>query len=78
MIEFNMTNLVITPIAGTIKAGPMFLDILPDENGVLQVAFDDCPFDPDLRPVGDVHQSQHGTLFSGPDIPAFAAEKRLC
>jgi hypothetical protein len=74
MIEFNMTNLVITPIAGTIKAGPMFLDILPDENGVLQVAFDDCPFDPDLRPVGDYPSYEACVSSVREDFDSFCAE----
>ena len=53
ILDFSMSNLVVTPVIGTMSAKPAFLDILPDENGVLQVAFDDCPIDPELRPVGD-------------------------
>ena len=53
ILDFSMSNLVVTPVIGTMSAKPAFLDILPDEKGVLQVAFDDCPIDPELRPVGD-------------------------
>ena len=51
LIEFNMSNLVITPIAGKLKAFPAWLDLTPDENGVIQAAIDDCPIDPELRGV---------------------------
>ena len=53
MIEFNMSNLVVTPLVGTMRVGPAFLEVLPNEGGVLQVAFDDCPVDPDLRDIAD-------------------------
>ncbi|MBQ8975018.1 MAG: hypothetical protein IJ072_04770, partial [Oscillospiraceae bacterium] len=53
IIEFSMSNLVVTPIKGTLKAYPLFLEVQPNENGVLQVAFDDCPIDPELREVGE-------------------------
>ena len=88
MIEFNMSNLVVTPITGTLRAAPMYLEVLPDENGVVQVAFDDCPFDPDLRPVdeyppyGDCVARVKREFDSFceqimPELPARYEEKRL-
>ena len=53
VIEFNLSNLLVTPLTGTLRVAPAYLEILPDENGVVCVAFDDCPADPDPRPLSE-------------------------
>lgn len=88
IIEFNMTNLVVTPIKGTMHVGPNFLEVTPDENGCVTVAFDDCPIDPDLRDVRDypTYEDCVGKVkqeFDSfcrqimPELPAPYEEKRL-
>ncbi|MBQ4370655.1 MAG: hypothetical protein II784_06590, partial [Oscillospiraceae bacterium] len=49
VIEFDLSNLLITPLAGTMRLAPSFIEILPDESGTVCVAFDDGPGDPEPR-----------------------------
>lgn len=51
VLEFNLSNLLVTPLAGELRTAPTYLEVVPDENGVVCVAFDDCPADPEPRPV---------------------------
>lgn len=51
LLEFNISRILLTPLAGTLKVGPGYIDILPDEKGVIQAAFEDFLTDPDKRPL---------------------------
>ena len=51
MVDFGLSNLLVTPLAGSLRCGPAWLEVLPDARGEVCVAFDDCPLDPEPRPV---------------------------
>lgn len=51
LIDFDMSRVLLTPIIGTIAPNMDFIDILPNENGIVQAAFEDCLFDPEFRPL---------------------------
>lgn len=51
VLEFDLSNLLVTALTGTLRVLPNCLEIAPDERGVVCVAFDDCPGDPEPRPL---------------------------
>ena len=74
VMEFSLSNLLVTPLTGTLKLGPGFLEVAPDERGVVCVAFDDCPGDPEPRPL-DAYPSYEDCVQSvRADFDGFCAE----
>lgn len=51
LVDFNLTRLLMTPIEGKIKHSQGFAEIIPNEEGVLTVAFEDYITDPAYRPI---------------------------
>lgn len=51
LVDFNLTRLLMTPIKGNVVFVPGRADVLPDENGVINVAFEDFITDPTYRPI---------------------------
>ena len=51
LIDFDMSHVLLTPITGRMEVRPNYIDILPDENGTVRAALEDCLLDPELRPV---------------------------
>ena len=59
-VEFGACRLRVTPLCGILRRSPMGLDILPDENGVVEVALVDYNSDPLPRKKEDYPSYQDG------------------
>jgi hypothetical protein len=53
LLDFFLTRILLTPLSGTLHPGAGYIDILPDDKGVMAAAFEDFTTDPDKRPLGD-------------------------
>jgi len=53
LLDFYISRILLTPLAGSLAVGDGYIDILPDENGVIQAAFEDFMTDPEKRPLED-------------------------
>ena len=51
LLDFKLARLLATPIKGTSSVARGSMTVLPDENGILQVALEDYMIDPILKPV---------------------------
>ncbi len=51
VLEFDLSNLLVTVLQGKLRVAPNCLEVAPDESGSVCVAFDDFPGDPDPRPI---------------------------
>jgi len=74
VIEFDLSNLLITPLAGTMRLAPTFIEILPDENGTVCVAFDDGPGDPEPRPISEYPSYEQCVERVREDFDSFCGE----
>jgi hypothetical protein len=88
-VDFRATRLLLVPLSGTLAlAAPTYLEITPDGDGVLQLAFEEYTSEPEHRPtekyptyaecVADVKRDFDGFCASvAPGLPAQYETKRL-
>jgi hypothetical protein len=88
LIDFRASHLLLTPISGKLAPSGGFLEVKPEADGVLQLAFEDFVTDPVLRP-SEKYPSYDGCLqsvktdFDGfcarvmPSLPEPYEDKRL-
>ena len=74
VLEFNLSNLLVTPLKGKMLSTPGFLEFTPDENGEICVAFDDRPIDPVPRPLSEYPSYDACVESVRADFDGFCAE----
>ena len=88
LVDFKLCRILLTPLKGDTKRTPQWVEVEPDENGVLLAAMEDFLTDPTLRPL-DQYPSYEECVqlvkdeFDGfcqavmPELPGEFEEKRL-
>lgn len=52
-LNYKMSHLVVTPVKGKTRRAPMFVEVLPGEDGIMLAALEDWMIDPTLRPLDE-------------------------
>jgi hypothetical protein len=74
LLDFNLSRLLLTPLDGTLTACGGHIDITPDENGVIRMAFEDFITDPIKRPLADYPTYEQCVESGKTDFSAFCQQ----